>query len=247
MGIWKGPRRSPRVNGHRRMSCLGVGDAEPGRTALPLEADYELCGTRKTADGIDLVFQDTHGGRTIFRMPLRHYRELGQALNSESSDEALFHTKQDRSASVPPARPSGAPSTPRRRVNEITPERKAQLLEQLKRGREKARQVRQSNAAKKALSETEIRMNRFRGWISQGIRVPGYDLFLEWYESVYLKQTECEGCAKPIDGRFRCVDHHHTTGCIRLICCHGCNRNLAQTDKHREALHKELLTRQGGV
>jgi hypothetical protein len=92
-------------------------------------------------------------------------------------------------------------------------------------------------------SPNERMLSRFRGWLAQGIKVPGLDVFQEWYHQVYLKQTECEACLMPISGRWRVVDHHHATGCVRLICCHLCNAKLAVTDKQRTRIHDELMKR----
>jgi hypothetical protein len=60
-----------------------------------------------------------------------------------------------------------------------------------------------------------------------------YGLTPEAYQALLDSQNgACAICLKTSNGKLPlCVDHCHTTGTVRGILCHGCNRAIAILDK----------------
>ena len=62
-------------------------------------------------------------------------------------------------------------------------------------------------------------------WKRSGLICDDYDKLYE----LYLQSTHCEECGCKYSiygdgvGRFRCMDHCHTTGLFRNFLCHTCN------------------------
>jgi hypothetical protein len=52
-----------------------------------------------------------------------------------------------------------------------------------------------------------------------------YGVSLDWYDAKYAEQGgRCYICDKPKDTLV--VDHNHTTGAVRALLCHNCNRGI---------------------
>tara|TARA_R100001594_G_scaffold113674_1_gene148545 strand:- start:309 stop:683 length:375 start_codon:yes stop_codon:yes gene_type:complete len=54
---------------------------------------------------------------------------------------------------------------------------------------------------------------------------------------IWINATNCGYCNvkltddKKLKSTTRCLDHNHTTGYMREICCHACNTKIAKVDK----------------
>lgn len=60
-------------------------------------------------------------------------------------------------------------------------------------------------------------------WKERGIIDEDLDAVYDYY----VKQTNCMICLKKYKDNFdRCLDHDHTTGEIRYICCRNCNSHF---------------------
>ena len=101
---------------------------------------------------------------------------------------------------------------------------------------EKLKKYRQEHAEKaKAYNKTWVRENPEKNkksqtignWKRNGLICNDCDLLYE----AYLQSTNCEDCgceySKRGDGigRFRCMDHDHTSGLFRNFLCSPCNLN----------------------
>lgn len=72
-----------------------------------------------------------------------------------------------------------------------------------------------------------------------------YGIGLEQYNSMYSERCgQCDICKNSIAhglepnvrvGLKACVDHCHTTGRVRGLLCHYCNRSLAFLEAHKDA------------
>jgi len=61
------------------------------------------------------------------------------------------------------------------------------------------------------------------------------------YYTYYQEKKECDFCNKVFnDGEKKCVEHHHSSGYIRGICCPNCNGNLRHTDSLKLNVFMEL-------
>lgn len=76
-----------------------------------------------------------------------------------------------------------------------------------------------------------------------------YGLTPAAYDALYQKaEGKCEICAAPGLSIFQegkvgdklCVDHCHTTGAIRGMLCHHCNRCMAIVDNHKAGIERYL-------
>ena len=68
-----------------------------------------------------------------------------------------------------------------------------------------------------------IKSNIIGGWKRLGIIDEDLDAVYDYY----IKQTNCWICLKEYKNCFdRCLDHDHTTGEIRYICCQKCNSHF---------------------
>lgn len=76
-----------------------------------------------------------------------------------------------------------------------------------------------------------------------------YSLTLEEYTAMLdAAKYQCAICAAPVlhmtaeGGRTTkaCVDHCHTTGKVRGILCHSCNRQLAFVEAHKASIEAYL-------
>ena len=61
----------------------------------------------------------------------------------------------------------------------------------------------------------------------------------------YLATNECELCHQDISGNtskisLRNMDHNHTTGYFRWVCCRSCNVRLGKIDRAHLLVIKEL-------
>ncbi len=74
------------------------------------------------------------------------------------------------------------------------------------------------------------------------VLVSRYGITLEKYNEMYESQNKCcQLCGKgPTRDNALCVDHHHVTGKVRALLCHGCNRDIAILD-NPEKLEKAKL------
>jgi len=69
-----------------------------------------------------------------------------------------------------------------------------------------------------------------------------YLIFARWYYS-----KKCELCLKPYkNDRERCMEHHHSSGHFRHVCCSSCNNKLGKVDRRKDRvlleLHRYFLT-----
>ena len=114
--------------------------------------------------------------------------------------------------------------------------------------------------AKWLLANADKRKQANANWKSRNQRkVKGYHLMrmygltLDQYDKMYQEcGGQCEICAKSMahicddvkTGDKACVDHCHSTGRVRGLLCHQCNRHMHLVDNHLSAvlsyLQKEL-------
>ena len=63
---------------------------------------------------------------------------------------------------------------------------------------------------------------RITHWKQQGL-IGDYDIIY----NRYINNDKCELCKKTYkDNRDKCMEHNHTTGEFRSICCQRCNANM---------------------
>ena len=67
-------------------------------------------------------------------------------------------------------------------------------------------------------------------------------IFYRWYYS-----QKCELCYKPYKNKSeRCMEHHHSSGHFRSICCGNCNKYISKIDRIKQCvlleLHRYFLT-----
>ena len=113
---------------------------------------------------------------------------------------------------------------------------KAYRQENAEKRKEYDKAYRQENAEKRKIKNKAWRKENPKkckkahtigGWKHQGLICDDYDLLYE----AYLKSTNCEECSCEYSeygngiGRFRCMDHDHTTGLFRNFLCNPCNLN----------------------
>lgn len=61
-------------------------------------------------------------------------------------------------------------------------------------------------------------------------------IFARWWYS-----QNCELCGtKYKNDRDRCMDHHHSTGHFRCVCCQDCNRKLGIVERKKQSVLLEL-------
>ena len=61
-------------------------------------------------------------------------------------------------------------------------------------------------------------------------------IFDRWYFS-----TNCEMCGKEYKNDVdRCMDHHHSTGHFRCVCCNKCNSRLGKVDRLKSSVLLQL-------
>tara|TARA_R100001594_G_scaffold150266_1_gene210779 strand:- start:387 stop:908 length:522 start_codon:yes stop_codon:yes gene_type:complete len=72
---------------------------------------------------------------------------------------------------------------------------------------------------------------RIANWRQIGIEDEDLDLVYE----IYVKETKCWICDKKFkNARERHLDHCHTTGEIRYICCRDCNLHILTNNQDKE-------------
>ena len=87
---------------------------------------------------------------------------------------------------------------------------------------------------------------RWKTWKLQNIRVPLGDQKTEKeiFER-YENSENCELCNCVFETKRgsskKCLDHHHSTGYPRFICCHSCNIKIGKVDRNRNNFSIELL------
>lgn len=127
-------------------------------------------------------------------------------------------------------------------------ERRAQPSRSPARMQEYRRQYELDNADKVAASKAAWRGRNKEKIFSYHLRRE-YDLSLEQYDTmVYGCNQSCEICGEHVKhaleqgGRAEkaCVDHCHTTGKVRGVLCHSCNRQLTFVERHRDGILKYL-------
>ena len=74
--------------------------------------------------------------------------------------------------------------------------------------------------------EKDHKSNTISLWRGRGVEDEDFDLLYD----VYLKETNCWICCKKFNKikkyDFKCLDHNHSTGEARYICCHYCNLHV---------------------
>jgi len=61
-------------------------------------------------------------------------------------------------------------------------------------------------------------------------------IFDRWYNS-----TNCEICGiKYKSDKYRCMEHHHSSGAFRSICCSSCNNKIGVVDRKKDRVLLEL-------
>jgi hypothetical protein len=74
-----------------------------------------------------------------------------------------------------------------------------------------------------------IKSRIISGWRFNGL-IGDYDLIYD----KYLKTSHCEQCNVFLEGRGnnrKCMDHDHSTGLFRMVCCSRCN--ISQLDQKK--------------
>jgi hypothetical protein len=62
------------------------------------------------------------------------------------------------------------------------------------------------------------------------------EIFNRWWNS-----THCEICEiKYKTERYRCMEHHHSSGSFRCICCSSCNNKIGVVDRNKDKVLLEL-------
>ncbi|CAK6605116.1 endonuclease VII [Klebsiella phage vB_Kpn_K19PH14C4P1] len=110
-------------------------------------------------------------------------------------------------------------------------------------GQSQCKECRQSGKRGRPVSSTQRESHR--AWVllnTYGITVDDFNKMLEDQAGV------CKICGKGPSGRFKhlCVDHCHTTGQVRGLLCHACNKSLGFLEDDPDRI-KRLIAYLGGA
>ena len=115
-----------------------------------------------------------------------------------------------------------------KRVNEYSKNNREKILE----GKKKQYQNRK-------YSDNHIKQQRKGNWKKRGLDITNFE---EIYER-YIKSEICEICSKEYTKKNpKCMEHNHTTGQCRFICCKDCNNKIYSTDCKFEKVLKSFLS-----
>ena len=70
-------------------------------------------------------------------------------------------------------------------------------------------------------------------WKQGGLKTKWQDVW-----EIYVLATNCYFCNKIL--KDKCMDHNHTTGMFRGVCCKSCNEKLGITDRNFRAVISEI-------
>ena len=83
------------------------------------------------------------------------------------------------------------------------------------------------------------RAHKFGDWKKNNLKMTDDEyskIFDRWYSSV-----KCELCNEEYNKKNqKCMDHHHSSGSFRNICCNKCNIKLANVDRQKDKVLLEL-------
>ena len=86
----------------------------------------------------------------------------------------------------------------------------------------------------------QIEKNTIQSWKKYGIKSNDYNSLF----NLYSQATHCYLCDVLFEQGSsiykKCLDHDHSSGYPRFICCHPCNIRLSKIDKQRKDVFLEL-------
>ena len=83
-------------------------------------------------------------------------------------------------------------------------------------------------------TENGKRSTRINNWKRRGLIVEDYNIIYDrWLNSAKCEMCLCEYKMTKKGYLDRCMEHNHTTGEFRSICCRSCNNHMRWIDKKK--------------
>jgi hypothetical protein len=85
-----------------------------------------------------------------------------------------------------------------------------------------------------------VKYNRLKNWKANGMIIDDNVI------NKYINTKKCELCnvefapRGSLTGNRKCLDHQHSSGYVRFVCCIGCNSKLSKIDKLKNEMFNEL-------